>query len=135
MIYHPISKILIACGIWLFCGALIFEVIYQILTGRIETVRTRSKLKGFTSLPNGNYKIIDKVTKDDLGELSNESLDFLRKRFLEQGMDDNNFYFLAEVMEMFVEKEKPNKELTAFLKKAVKNKNEVELHWDHLESY
>lgn len=45
-------------------------------------------------------------------------------------MDDNNFYFLSETLEIFLKEEEPNKELTEFLNNVMKNRNEVELYWE-----
>lgn len=89
-----------------------------------------ARMSGFTCLPAGFYQMTDKLTNTALGTLSQENVDFLRKKFLEQDMSDNDFYFLEETLEAFLEEEKPGQELTAFLNNAIKDRSEIELHWD-----
>jgi hypothetical protein len=117
---------------WLFFTALISEFLYHFLSGIRDTRKIKSKHQPFKNLQTGFYKIIDIKTNTELGKLSNENIDFLRKRFLEQNMDDNDFYFLPETLKMFLKEEKPNKELTQFLNIAIKEKNEIELHWESI---
>jgi hypothetical protein len=128
--FKPFSKIIFSSGGYLFFTAILSEVLYQVLSGRNEAKIIKSKKSAFIHLPSGLYKIVDRKTNASLGELSRENVDFLRKRFLKQAMDDNDFCFLSETIEMFLEEEKPNKELSEFLINAMKNKNEVELHWE-----
>ena len=126
---EPMSKILVVSGGWLFFTALIFEILYQILSGIKESKKIKQKKNTFKKLSTGSYKVKDNKANTCLGELSSENIDFLRCRFLGQGMDDNDFYFLSETLEMFLEEEQPNKELEEFLNNAMNSKNEIELHW------
>ncbi len=117
-----------------FFTALISEALYHLLSGRIDAKKVKSKKQLFKNLQTGFSKIKDNKSDNNLGELSNVNIDFMRRRFLEQGMDDNNFYFLPETLEMFLKEEKPNKELTDFLNNAIKNKTEIELHWEPIKN-
>jgi len=117
-----------------FFTAVISEVLYQVLSGIIEAKETKLKKSRFAHLPTGSCAVRDARTNTGIGTLSNENVDFLRKRFLEQGMDDNDFYFLPETLEMFLKEEKPGKELAEFLNQAMMGRNEIELHWDPIKT-
>jgi len=125
----PLKKYIVP-GLFLLVIAVVSDVFYQLITGIIEANKTKSKKCKFKPSPVGQYTIKETKTNTDLGTISNEELDYLRKRFLEQGMDDNDFYFLSEILEIFLKEEKPNKELSIFLINAIKNKNEIMLHWE-----
>ena len=92
--------------------------------------KLNAKMSTFSYLPLGFYNMSDRLTNTPLGRLSQENVDFLRKKFLEQDMSDNDFYFLEETLEAFLEEEKPGKELTDFLNHAMKDRSEMELHWE-----
>jgi hypothetical protein len=131
--FKPLKKYILP-GLSLLLIAFISEFIYQLITGFSEAKKIKTKKRQFKPLPAGQYEIKETKTSAALGTLSNENLDFLRKKFLEQGMDDNDFYFLSETLEMFFKEEKPNKELTDFLNTAMKNRDEIELHWEPMKS-
>ncbi|HES59133.1 MAG TPA: hypothetical protein ENO18_01770 [Caldithrix sp.] len=116
--------------ILLFCAAVIFEILYQSLSGIKEAREIKLKKENYSKLPAGIYKITDKNSGQYLGELSTENVDFLRKKFLEQGMAENDFYFMPETLELFIKEEKPNMELEGFLKNCIQGKEEIELHWN-----
>ncbi|MBN1474126.1 MAG: hypothetical protein JW914_05895 [Syntrophaceae bacterium] len=113
----------------LFCAAVIFEILYQSLSGVKEAKAIKLKKENYSKLPAGFYRITDKNSGECFGELSAENVDFLRMKFIEQGMEDNDFYFMRETLELFIEEEKPNKELVGFLENALKGKDEIELNW------
>lgn len=114
----------------LFIIATVFSVLYEFINHRLEMKQINARMSGFTYLPAGFYQMTDKLTNTALGTLSQENVDFLRKKFLEQDMSDNDFYFLEETLEAFLEEEKPGQELTAFLNNAIKDRSEIELHWE-----
>lgn len=116
--------------ILLFCAAVIFEILYQALSGIKEAKEIKLKKENYSILAEGIYRITDKNSGEHLGELSAENVDFLRKKFLGQGMADNNFYFMPETLDLFIKEEKPNMELDGFLKNCIKGKEEIELHWN-----
>lgn len=127
--FNPLKKYILP-GLSLLVIAVISEVLYQLISGFQDTKNVKTKRNKFISLASGNYKIIETKSNAQLGTLSNKNVDFLRSRFLNQGMDDNDFYFLSEILEVFIKEEKPNKELIEFLNNAIKNKTEIELHWE-----
>jgi hypothetical protein len=132
--FKPLIKIISFYGILLFCTAVVFEVLYHIISNKIEAKIINDKRREFIHLTSDFYNIADKKTGFNLGKLSRENVDFLRKKFLEQNMDDNDFYFLSETLELFLKEEKPGKELSDFLKNAMKDKNELELHWEPIKN-
>ena len=80
--------------------------------------------------PGGLAKVSDNYTGASLGTLKNDQIKFLIDKFIEYGMEDNDFYFLSEGLEMFIHTEKPDPQLEKFLKDAMNGKTEMELHWE-----
>ncbi len=109
---------------------MILTVVLVILSGLKESAIIRQKIKQFEYLPEGLYTITDALTEQKIGQLSNIHVDFLRKKFLEQGMDDNYFYFLSEIVEMFIDTENPDEVLAKFLRQSIEGKDVIELFWE-----
>jgi hypothetical protein len=126
---HPPKQLFMTGLTSLFIIAVVSALVHQFLTNREESRTLKNKKANFTPLPIGEYEITDTTTGAAVGKLSNENVDFLRQRFLKQGMDDNDFYFLQEIMDVFIQEEQPDLELAEFLKGAMAGKNEMELRW------
>ncbi|HAD03141.1 MAG: hypothetical protein A2005_01055 [Desulfuromonadales bacterium GWC2_61_20] len=112
----------------LFFTSLITELAYQLFSGIHERRFAKKKLRKLNTLPIGNYKITDKVSNADLGSFTNDEIDYLRKKFLENGMDDNGFYFDRLTFELFKE-ENPPAELKDKIETILKLKDPVEIAW------
>lgn len=113
----------------LFFIVLILEGVYQSASGLEEVKISQKKKKEFKKLPKGNYKIKDKDSNDDLGILTAEEINYLREKFLDNGMDDNNFYFDSKTLELF-ENENPPQQLHDKIKKMLKMKEQIEIVWE-----
>ncbi len=109
-------------------------ILFIILNIRKESAIINQKIKQFEYLPEGLYTITDVLTEQEVGTLSNIHVDFLRKKFLEQGMDDNYFYFLPELLEMFIDAEDPDEKLADFLRQSIEGKEDIELFWQRHQS-
>lgn len=114
----------------LFFTALIFECIYQLYSGIKAREKTKKKIRNFKNVPNGSYLIKDKKSNLNLNTLSAAEINFLRKKFIDNGMEDNDFYFEEISLDMFIKEEKPDKKLEEFLRNALKGKHSIELHWE-----
>ncbi len=112
------------------CLLFVLTVFFIILSSLKESAIIKQKRKQFEPLPEGFYTITDALTREGIGKLSNTHVDFLRKKFLEQGMDDNSFYFLSEIVEMFIDAENPDEELADFLRQSIEGKDVMELFWE-----
>lgn len=64
-----------------------------------------------------------------VGSISEEQLAFLIDQLEEESDDDRDYYINAATLEMF-EAGGVDKELLALLKKALGNREEMELEWD-----
>ncbi len=114
----------------LFFIALTFECIYQLSSGfKIRKKREKEK-RDFKNVPDGNYSIKDKKLNSDIGTLSASGINFLRKKFVDNGMEENDFYFDEITLDMFIKEEKPDKGLVEFLKNSLRGKDSMELHWE-----
>lgn len=113
----------------LFFVSLIAELAYQFFSGVSDRKITKKKLHKFIDLPVGNYKIRDRESNTELGTLTNVEIDYLRKKFLQNGMDDNDFYFNSMTFELFKKEEKPPVELNEKLDAILKLKDPVEITW------
>jgi hypothetical protein len=124
-----LSNLLDRVSVPLFVTALITEIAYQLFSGISDRTSTNKKLHAFRTLPHGNYKIIEKGSSLDLGTLTNDEIDYLRKKFLQNGMDDNDFYFNSMTFGLFKKKENPSSELTNKIEAILKLKDPVEISW------
>jgi hypothetical protein len=123
-----LRDVLVSVFIFLFFTSVISELAYQLFSGISERKSAKKKLRKFNTLPVGNYKIRDKDSNTDLGSFTNDEIDYLRKKFLENGMDDNDFYFDSMTFELFKE-ENPPAELKEKLETILKLKDPVEIAW------
>ncbi len=115
--------------IFLFLSSIIFEVAYQLLSGITDWRAAQKKLHKYNKLPPGNYKIRDKDSHLELGVFTDDEIDYLRKLFLNNGMDDNEFYFDSMTFEFF-KKEKPPAGLKEKIQAILKLKDPVEIVWN-----
>lgn len=79
--------------------------------------------------PHERVEITDKNSGEPLGTISNQDLRFLIDQFEAQGMEDNDFYFTTELLKMFDETARPGPELREFIRKALKGREDIEIHW------
>ncbi|MBN1620954.1 hypothetical protein JW890_09555 [candidate division WOR-3 bacterium] len=121
------------------CGTVALFVLYLAFYMKVEEKRTGRKVQKtqeeirhlISSCPQSKkFGIKDNISGDLLGEISGEDLFFLVQAFSGQGMKDNDFYFLEELCELFIKEEKPGESLSEFLRKALKGREEAELHWE-----
>ncbi|MDH4162755.1 MAG: hypothetical protein OEW15_08695 [Nitrospirota bacterium] len=113
----------------LFLLSLLAELAYQFFSGVSERKGAKKKLDKFIDLPAGDYRVKDKENNAELGTLTNDEINYLRKKFLQNGMDDNDFYFNSMTFELFKKEEKPPAELIRKLDAILKLKDPVEITW------
>jgi hypothetical protein len=81
--------------------------------------------------PRGKRAIItDKNTGEQIGKILNEQLRFLIDAFTEEHMEENDFCFIDELFDLFVKEKKPDPSLEEFIRNALKDKDEIILHWE-----
>jgi len=130
MVLKQFSRDIFYIGGCLLFISLLFLILHLAMSRRKKRKEAELKKPQFKNLPAGYYKIKDNKSDIELGILSSESVDFLRRLLFEQEMDENDFYFPSEALDLFLEEEKPNEELRAFLIKAMKDRYVIELHWE-----
>lgn len=62
--------------------------------------------------------------------LKGEHVNFLIDKFVENGMEENDFYFNSELLEIFFKSFHPEPQLEKFLRDAIRARGQIELHWE-----
>ena len=73
-------------------------------------------------------KLFDKATSQSLGEISEEQFEFMVEALEEESEEDTDYYFTADTIDL-LEDEGADAGLIALLRKALGDKDDVEIRW------
>lgn len=119
--------VLALVSVFAICGGTIEEIIGEHKSNQFK----KEKDTWWKEHPPGKRVLItDKSTGEKLGTISNEQLRFLIEAFTEEQMEENDFYFINELFDLFVKEKKTDPSLTEFIRNALKDKDEIVLHWE-----
>ncbi len=107
------------------------EVVEGIISKRKRGRFIKEEANWWWEHPRGKRVIItDKNTGEIIGAIKNEQLKFLIDVFTKEDMEENDFCFINELFDIFVEEKKPDPSLIEFIRNALKDKDEIILHWE-----
>jgi hypothetical protein len=131
----PLKKLLVI--IWFSVIALMFILaFYEGIIEGIMIKRKRVRLNKEKDNwwqehpPEKRVIMTDKNNGEIIGAITNEQLRFLIDVFTEEQMEENDFCFVNELFDLFVEEKKPGPSLIEFIRNALNGKDEIILHWE-----
>jgi hypothetical protein len=128
---HLIGKAVISIIVILVVLSFFRESVEDIIIERKRNRSINEEDDWWKEHPPGKRAIItDKNTGEIIGTIKNEQLRFLIGAFTEEHMEENNFYFIKELFDLFVQEKEPDPSLEEFIRNALKDKDEITLHWE-----